>query len=247
MLCRRMNPRKRLGLDQRERKNTAKKCLVCSGNVRLSNSHQDLANTPVAAGSSVPEKDDATLPDPGTHTRLYAVLNTLKEQNAALAKAVSSVSFTEPQSSSLSSSLVLPPRVDEGEEPAQTESPTSASISLFRPKSKRTSISTSTSDSLWFDAPEFDDGPEEFLLESTGADDHGPDSRMVDSNDREDTNSGDTDIEEEETPKREPMELPPDPSQVVRRSQLPSLPPADEGSLFAVLKKNVGKVSYAYL
>lgn len=187
------------------------------------------------------------MPDSGTHTRLYAVLNTLKEQNAALAKAVSSITFTDPQSSSLSNSLMLPPRVDEGEEPPQTESPASMSISLFRPKSKRTSISTSTSDSLWFDAPEFDDGPEEFLLESTGADDHGPDSRIIDSNDREDANSGDTDIEEEETPKREPIELPSDPSQVVRRSQLPSLPPADEGSLFAVLKKNVGKVCYLCL
>jgi hypothetical protein len=115
-------------------------------------------------------------------------------------------------------------------------------MSLLRSKSKRASISTNTSDSLWFDAPEFDDGPEEFLLESTGADDHGPDSRVIDSIDREDANSVDTDIEGEETPKREPVGLPLDPLQVVRRVQIPSLPPADEGSLFAVLKKNVGKV-----
>jgi oxysterol-binding protein-related protein 3/6/7 len=242
-----MIPGKRLGPDQRAKKSTAKKCLVCSGNVRCSNSHQDFSDTLFAAVSSVPEKDDVTVLDSGAHARLYAALNTLKEQNAALAKAVSSISFTDAQSSSLSSSFVLPPRVDEGEEPPHTESPTSTSISLFRSKSKRTSISTSTSDSLWFDAPEFDDGPEEFLLESAGADDHGPDSRIIDYNDREDANSGDTDIEGDETPKREPIELPPDPSQVIRRAQLPSLPPADEGSLFAVLKKNVGKVRYADL
>ena len=117
-------------------------------------------------------------------------------------------------------------------------------MSLFRSKSNRASISTNTSDSFWFDAPEFDDGPEEFLLESTGADDHAQDSRTVDSNDREDANSVDTDIEGEETPKRVSIELPPDASQVTRRIQLPSLPPADEGSLFAVLKKNVGKVRH---
>jgi len=180
--------------------------------------------------------------DSGAHGRLCAVLNTLKEQHAALAKAVSSISYTEAPSSSLSSSLVLPPRVEEGEEVFHTEFPASASTSLFRSRSKSASIATNTSDSLWFDAPEFDGGPEEFLLEPTGADDHGPDSRIIDSNDREDSNSIDTDIEEEETPKHEPAELPSCPSQITRRTQLPSLPPADEGSLFAVLKKNVGKV-----
>ena len=179
--------------------------------------------------------------DPGAHSRLYAALNTLKEQHAALAKAVSTISYADAPSTSLTSSLTLPPRVEEGEEPFHAESQTSASTSLFRSRSKRASVSTSTSDSLWFDAPEFDDGPEEFLLEPTGADDHGPDSRIIDPNDREDSISIDTDIEEE-TPKHEAVDLPSESSQITRRTQLPSPPPADEGSLFAVLKKNVGKV-----
>ena len=168
-------------------------------------------------------------------------MNTLKEQHAALASAVSSISYTDTPSTSLASSLVLPPRVEEGEEAFHTESQTSASASLLRSRSNRASVSTNTSDSLWFDAPEFDDGPEEFLLEPTGVDDHGPDSRMIDPTDREDSISIDTDIEEE-TPKHKAVELPSEPSQITRRTQLPSLPPADEGSLFAVLKKNVGKV-----
>ena len=172
--------------------------------------------------------------------RLHATLTTLKEQHAALAKAVSSISPTDGPSTSLAGSLVLPPRVEEGEEEYQTESPTSAPPSMFR--SKHGSVATSTSDSLWFDAPEFDDGPEEFLLEPTGADDNGPDSRVLDPNGQEDSNSVDTDIEETEIPRHESVELPSDPSQVTRRTQLPSLPPADEGSLFTVLKKNVGKV-----
>ena len=180
--------------------------------------------------------------DPGAHSRLYAALNTLKEQHAALAKAVSSISYTDAPSTSLASSLVLPPRVEEREESPYAESPASASTSLFRSRSKRASVSTSPSDSLWFDAPEFDDGPEEFLLESTGVDDHGPDSRIIDPNGRDDSDSIDTDIGGEGTPRHERAELPSDPSEIVRRTQLPSFPPADEGSLFAVLKKNVGKV-----
>lgn len=195
------------------------------------------------ASSSVPEKDDISVFDPGAHSRLYAALNTLKEQHAALAKAVSSISYTDAPSTSLASSLVLPPRVDEREESLHAESPVSASTSLFRSRSKRASVSTSPSDSLWFDAPEFDDGPEEFLLESTGADDHGPDSRMIDPNGQEDSHSIDTDIGEEIS-KHEGTELPSDHSQIARRTQLPTFPPADEGSLFAVLKKNVGKVRF---
>jgi len=236
-----------MGTDQRTKRNTAKKFLDCSGNVRGTNKHQVLSYLLFAAGPSVPEKDDVSVFDSGAHGRLCAALNTLKEQHAALAKAVSSISHTEAPSSSLSSSLVLPPRVDEGEEAFHTESPVSASTSLYRSRSKSASVATTTSDSLWFDAPEFDDGPEEFLLESTGADDHGPDSRIIDPNDREDSNSIDTDIEEEETPKHEPAELPSYPSQITRRTQLPSLPPADEGSLFTVLKKNVGKVRFVDL
>ena len=185
--------------------------------------------------------------DLDAHARLYAALNALKEQHVALAKAVSSISYTDAPSTSLASSLVLPPRVEEGEEPLPTESPTSASTSLFRSRSNRASVSTNTSDNLWFDASEFEDGPEEFLLEPAGADDRGPDSRIIDPNDREDSNSVNTDIEGEETPRHEPAELPSETSQIARRTQLPSLPPADEGSLFAVLKKNVGKVRHVGL
>ena len=209
------------------------------------NNSQAFSNPSSAAGPHLPEKDDVSVSDSGAHARLHAALNTLKEQHLLLVKAVSSISYTDPPPTSLTSSLVLPPRVEEGEEPYHTESTTPASASMFR--SERASIAPSTSESSWFDAPEFDDGPEEFLLEPTGADDHGPDSRILDPNDREDTNSADTDIDEDETPKHEPVELPSDHSQVTRRTQLPSLPPADEGSLFTVLKKNVGKVCFVDL
>lgn len=213
----------------------------CSGNVRGVDNHQLYFNLLPAAGSSVLEKDDVSVSDSGVYARLHAALNTLKEQHVLLAKAVSNISYTDAPPTSLASSLVLPPRVEEGEE---EESPTESPSPMFR--SERASVATSTSESFWFDAPEFGDGPEEFLLEPTGVDDHGPDSRIMDPNDRDDSNSVDTDIEDE-TPKHEPTELPSDPSQVTRRVQLPSLPPADEGSLFTVLKKNVGKVRFVDL
>ena len=211
--------------------------------MRSTDNHQHLSNLLPAASSSILDKDDVSISDSGTYARLHAALNTLKEQHLSLAKAVSSISYTDAPSSSLASSLVLPPRVEEGEEEPHAESPTPGSTPGFR--SERASVATSTSDSFWFDAPEFGDGPEEFLLEPTGGDDHGPDSRIMDTHDRDDSNSVDTDIEE--TPKHEPTELPSDPSQVTRRAQLPSLPPADEGSLFTVLKKNVGKVRFVSL
>ena len=237
-----MTPRR--NPDQRARKDTAKKCLDYSGSVCGVANHKLFSNLLPAASSSVPEKDDVSFSDSGAYARLYAALNTLKEQHVLLARAVSSISYNDAPSTSLASSLVLPPRVEEGEEEPHVQSPTPSPTPLF--KSERASVATSTSESFWFDAPEFGDGPEEFLLESTGADDHGPDSRITDPNDRDDSNSVDTDIEEE-TPKREPAELPLDPSQVARRVHLPSLPPADEGSLFTVLKKNVGKVRFVGL
>lgn len=89
---------------------------------------------------------------------------------------------------------------------------------------------TTGSDVTWYDAPELDDGPEEFLLD---ADERGPESRIMESEQESASDSDDEAL------------LPyvvPDPTAVARRSKLPALPPGDEGSLFTVLKKNVGKV-----
>lgn len=92
---------------------------------------------------------------------------------------------------------------------------------------------TTGSDVVWYDAPELDDGPQEFLLD---ADERGPESRILDS-ELDSTSDSDDD--------RSPSSpiVTKDPTAVARRSKLPALPPADEGSLFTVLKKNVGKVS----
>ncbi|KAI8995464.1 Oxysterol-binding protein-domain-containing protein [Trametes punicea] len=113
---------------------------------------------------------------------------------------------------------------------------------------KRMSVFSSHSDgSVWYDAPEYD-GPEEFLLDVTPPaveDNQGnklfsTNSRLTDTDTTEAGSSTgmDTDSESEETAAQSFTE---EPTVIHRRTSLPSGPVGDEGSLFAVLKKNVGK------
>jgi oxysterol-binding protein-related protein 3/6/7 len=100
----------------------------------------------------------------------------------------------------------------------------------------RASISTTFSDSHsteWFDAQE---GVEEFELEQ---DEPEPSKIVIDDSKSslEETASVDTDISIAELGEGE------DNVHIVRRNQLPAPVVADEGSLFAILKKNVGKVT----
>lgn len=119
--------------------------------------------------------------------------------------------------------------------------PTTKSVSASR-RSVRNSFDTTASESFveWFDAE--DEGPQEFVMD-VGVEVSEPFSRLVPVDD--DDSSVNTDIAKHErlaSPVSEGL-LNQDKLQVVRRTQLPCLSPGDEGSLFAILKKNVGKVS----
>ncbi|KAF8912866.1 oxysterol binding protein [Gymnopilus junonius] len=106
-------------------------------------------------------------------------------------------------------------------------------------KSFRDSITT-TSDSLveWFDA--VDEGPQEFIMEVCPEISE-PGSRLLSAS-PEDTSSIDTDVEEPAIPSAPLHEsIYSRAFQVIRRTQLPCPAPGDEASLFAILKKNVGK------
>lgn len=99
--------------------------------------------------------------------------------------------------------------------------------------------------SVWFDAPEFD-GAEEFVLDATPMDEGGSKILALDAPDSPREGDEDSDSELEDVHSRsQSTQAPPDATsketQVIRRTQLPSPPVGDEGSLFAVLKKNVGK------
>jgi hypothetical protein len=69
-------------------------------------------------------------------------------------------------------------------------------------------------------------------------------SEQMDEDEGDDTDEEDSSGFEEPPPRPSADRTVPAkaPKEVVRRTQLPSAPVADEGSLFTVLKKNVGKV-----
>ncbi len=180
--------------------------------------------------------------------RVLLALDTLKSQHTALLKALQA-----PQVEGVTSTHVSPPPITEEEE--HTVAPHSPSIS-FKP-SKRTSIATTITDSLneWFDAPDgFNEGAQEFVLDVHAFPDGTEQpSRMLSNDSRSSLDHGedssvDTDIAQEPGSTRLPSEevTQPDAStyalQIVRRTCLPAPPVGDEGSLFSMLKKNVGKV-----
>ena len=136
------------------------------------------------------------------------------------------------------------PYTAEEEEEATTAHSQRVNTPIAR-TSMRDSVAT-ISDSFveWFDA--VDDGPEEFIIDDTNAASEPPSRMLSVVNDASADNSSiDTDYEEAlAIPTVEPTDdsVLVGQAHVVRRTQLPTLPPADEGSLFAILKKNVGKV-----
>lgn len=122
--------------------------------------------------------------------------------------------------------------------------------------------STHSELSIWYDAPEFD-GAEEFILEDQPVEDNlgsqfseapstglasasstsGFGSNTTSDSDSDSDSELPVDVETAATSETSPSQDQP----IARRSQLPSPVVGDEGSLFAVLKKNVGKVSIAVL
>ncbi|KAG7450300.1 uncharacterized protein BT62DRAFT_943202 [Guyanagaster necrorhizus] len=187
-------------------------------------------------------------PSLSSFQRVRLVLDTLKSQHTALLRSLQ----TSTQTEAVASAHVSPPAITEEEE--HTIAPHSPSIS-FKP-SKRASIATTITDSLseWFDASDgFNEGAQEFVLDVHAFPDGTEQpSRTLSNDSRSSLDQGedssvDTDIAQELGSTRLPSEefTQPDAStyalQVVRRTHLPAPPVGDEGSLFSMLKKNVGK------
>lgn len=144
------------------------------------------------------------------------------------------------------------------EEEEQDDYGSSYKLSNPTKRSKRGSAATSISElNEWFDASEgLNEGAEEFFLDETAGDGTEPaTSRMLSNESRSslgqfDASSVDTDMEGGDL-KASKMTATEASSanthgsiEVVRRTSLPSTVTGDEGSLFAILKKNVGKVYY---
>ncbi|KAG1755070.1 Oxysterol-binding protein-domain-containing protein [Suillus paluster] len=183
--------------------------------------------------------EDGTLPksklDSPSYIRLNTALTSLKSQHAALLKSLQAHDGTVPPTARCSP---LPPTTEEKEE--EHFSTSRFNTALTRRSRMATSVS-SLSDIApieWFDAE--DDPGQEFFLDATT-----PEEEKELSVPQSETSSlNQTESSEEEEPSPTPVNDT-DPSvnarQVVRRTRLPSGPVGDEGSLFAILKNNVGK------
>ncbi|TFY82692.1 hypothetical protein EWM64_g1318 [Hericium alpestre] len=174
------------------------------------------------------------------HERVQAALSRLKTQQQALAKVLPALPLAEGSPASALGSPAMPAFAEAAEEIYGSRTPAS--------RHNRTSVATSLSDggSVWFDATDGSaEGAEEFLIDITPPAEVSTDSKISTVTDSHsdiyhDSDASDTDEEEQEV--KESLELmKTDSREVVRRTQLPSGPVGDEGSLFAVFKKNVGK------
>ncbi|KDR85198.1 hypothetical protein GALMADRAFT_331731 [Galerina marginata CBS 339.88] len=177
---------------------------------------------------SLQENNQSSIPE--SLQDVNAKLSDLKAQYTSLVKILQ-----ESLNESTQQMNALPATVEE-DETLQSHSQR-ASTPVTR-KSFRDSITT-TSDSFveWFDA--VDEGPQEFVMEFSQEVSE-PGSRMLTAS--PDTSSVDTDFEASMTVSAPLHEsISPGLAEVTRRTHLPCSAPADEGSLFAILKKNVGK------
>lgn len=176
------------------------------------------------------------------------MIETLRSQHAALLEALVPLSQVEapPGTGGHRMPTTLSPHAEIHEEPIAYSPVVGArrhSFNTMRSSTKRASVS---SGSIWFDASE---GAEEFLIDSEDED-----MAPVVDDDAESVASVEKAlaVADEEPSKASPseevaneqhVEESPAPPQVVRRSRLPAPASTEEVSLFAVLRKNVGKVS----
>lgn len=168
--------------------------------------------------------------------RIQEIMDALKSQQADLLRSLHAPPHTD------SAPPAPPPLAPTPEERGDFRSPSRFSTLAGRQSRRmsRMSISTTASDAEWFDAGE------EFTLDEPTPEEEKADVAVEDDDD-DIHDSGSSDEEYHPTPTRRPSRASRTPSQlsakhVVRRTRLPSGPVGDEGSLFTILKKNVGKV-----
>lgn len=208
-------------------------------------SHHDAASDNGGSHTSPPSEHSSL----SSYTRLQSVVESLKSQHNLLVQSLVHIPLVDTPAPTSGRPLSSTP-----------ESP----VEAFSHNSRRTSVASGTS--IWYDAPE-PDGALEFFLEDTthsssasrlvddaehsqDADEADEDEGEGDDTDEEGSSAADErEVEATSSPQRAQPQTPTtlatkEVQPVVRRTQLPSGPVADEGSLFSVLKKNVGKVCH---
>ncbi|KAF8807598.1 oxysterol binding protein [Phlegmacium glaucopus] len=168
--------------------------------------------------------------------RIRSVFDTLKSQHSTLLKAMQT-SLPDMLAQTLS------PTAEEQED-ADYQTPRS-----LTPRTRRSlhdSVATSFSDDHfeWFDATDAFDGPEEFVMEPIQDVPEPVGLLATDVQSNSDNSSIDTNIDDLDTlaaPAPGVLTTSSGNFKVVRRTELPAPSCSDEGSLFTILKKNIGK------
>ncbi|KAH9937519.1 Oxysterol-binding protein-domain-containing protein [Fomitopsis serialis] len=204
--------------------------------------------------STQEEPSDASPSSSANVEKVQAVLDTLKHQHSALMRVLPGYPTLDTSHSPTAGTSLSATSEEDGD-----QTPT-ASTSLAQKLGRTSMISSNSggSNSVWFDAPE-PEGAEEFVLDSSPGDERengildegvqpsSPVSQSDDVSSSDATTDADTDAESDSESEAAPETAPTSPAQsnedrrIVRRTELPSGPVGDEGSLFSVLKKNVGK------
>jgi len=177
------------------------------------------------------------------YERVQLALNDLKSQQSMLAKLFP---VTDTATSTVHGSP-LPSTAEEH----HTRSP--PPITSYWKNRSSTAASLSDGGSIWYDAIDGEEGAEEFVLDNNHLVESslGTDSKVTVADGHSslynDSDASDTDEEHGlggPTRSKELNSVVPTYRGISRRTQLPCGPVGDEGSLFAVMKKNIGKVSY---
>jgi len=199
---------------------------------------------PAEAGSPVDEQPSSpnmgTSADPYHH--MQSVIARLKKQHAALTGLIPPLAETNLSAHP----SPLPSTVEEHSEPGSSPAARFTSPIVRR---AGTSIVASLSDSgsIWFDATDEFDGPEEFFLDTPPIEAGVADCQIASIDGQSNSQDGEeaSDTDEGEGGRLSlavgEHQVAVGVQQVAHRTSLPSGPVADEGSLFAVFKKNVGK------
>ncbi|KAK7064441.1 aconitase family-domain-containing protein [Favolaschia claudopus] len=177
--------------------------------------------------------------------RVHDALEMLKTQHATLCKSIQTLApLLDVGQTMRSPQLPITAEEEEIATPV-TSSPTASFTTPHSRKRTSTHTTTSISESIneWFDADS--EGAEEFVLDIPPAQldaDSRQASQIVSNDSRSSLGHSSTDTDIVEEPQRTASEsTTTDHIEVVRRTCLPAAPVGDEGSLFAILKKNVGK------
>ena len=194
--------------------------------------------------------DKSSITDAGTpsspYDRLQSAISSLKAQHVTLSGLVPLVDNNPPSvHASPLPATVEEPSSDGSHSPGQISSP------IARKTWASTVTSLSDGGSIWFDAMDEPDGAEEFFLDPPPMEAGAFEDRMpvLDGQSCSHLSGESSDTDEEEGVGRLSLAVSERGARagaqhVAHRTTLPSGPVADEGSLFALFKKNVGKVDF---